>query len=800
MKKAGNELRKNKRWLIIAIAVIAILCMGIMLFLCIRNREIIILMDTGEMNHVEEGDYYVVSDKIDIISGDLKSPEKVECLTYEITTDIGFRVWEGNVDVNRKWTIDEAVLVNGINLLSMNAYEENGAVTKAEFVIYNECDENFSLLMEMDSDNDSLTNGFELTTCYTDPYNADSDNNGITDDKEDFDGDGLTNREEEEYGSSPLWKDTDYDGVDDYEELRLGLNPNHRDTDGDGVSDGNELLYGLNALEKDGDRIVFLQREAEIGTEVKINIDMEAEAAGAESFSLYAIPTTGIISPERIEGMVGNGISLTMEGTFQSANVEVEILENMVNSTLSYGLYYVNKEKLQFERVEKQKFYGNTIYAELEHFSDYVIIVDENIADATKSLRDNFRTDGKDTERIDTDRDGIPDKKDKTPYAAIEFASYQHYLDYFYPDKDMFNIIVNVPKVGDPTPYVNNQHGHTWMSYTRNGDTVTSGFMSADSSLLTCVGKEVTGLVKGPDNYYFTNKISKKYKYDYGMTPEPEAGMIMLPVDVTTEKYDEYLNYVNSYTKNYALIKNNCTTFVLECIRKLQIPVNLPFDELEYGDILETLMYKAGSPAQLGYSIQCNFPDTYVTYVFDEKERHYYSKMSLELAGFMEDLGYYETVLASAEDIEEKKKNGVTSENGHIYLLLDEGCTWRAAVAWAEYYGGHLVTITSEEEQGLVEQILESGTKNSYWLGGLVNTGGGFDWITGEEAAYGGRWAPGQPDDYNGNENAMMMYRNPNPRSGGSGFGMWNDLLETGYCNDEEFFGLEDFGFIVEWD
>ena len=140
-----------------------------------------------------------------------------------------------------------------------------------------------------------------------------------------------------------------------------------------------------------------------------------------------------------------------------------------------------------------------------------------------------------------------------------------------------------------------------------------------------------------------------------------------------------------------------------------------------------------------------------------------------------------------------------TTFNGHSYKVFDEGMTWTEAKAYCESLGGHLVTITSQEEQIFVESILEKGTKNSYWVGG---TGGNkiFGWITGEPFNY-TNWSRLQPDNNqkSGGEDSLMMYRLNNPSSG-SGLGKWNDLNNNGTCGNESFFGLSNFGFVCEWE
>ena len=93
---------------------------------------------------------------------------------------------------------------------------------------------------------------------------ADSDGDGIPDDVEiangmnpndpldaleDFDHDGLTNRDELAAGTDMRNPDTDGDGLPDGREVALGTNPLLWDTDGDGISDGLEVRAGSNPLD-----------------------------------------------------------------------------------------------------------------------------------------------------------------------------------------------------------------------------------------------------------------------------------------------------------------------------------------------------------------------------------------------------------------------------------------------------------------------------------------------------------------------------------------------------------------------
>jgi large repetitive protein len=102
---------------------------------------------------------------------------------------------------------------------------------------------------DADFDGDGLTNG-EENDLGTDPSDADSDDDGLDDGEEvdlgtdplaaDSDGDGLDDAAELDEGTDPLDADSDDDGLDDGTEVDLGSDPNNPDTDGDGIADGDE--------------------------------------------------------------------------------------------------------------------------------------------------------------------------------------------------------------------------------------------------------------------------------------------------------------------------------------------------------------------------------------------------------------------------------------------------------------------------------------------------------------------------------------------------------------------------------
>lgn len=124
-----------------------------------------------------------------------------------------------------------------------------------------------------DDDGDELSNKLEYQIG-TDPKNKDSDYDGLSDGEEikyktnplviDTDNDLLSDYDEIKiYKTDPLSKDTDGDNISDYDEvINYHSDPNNKDTDGDGLSDGYEInVYKTNVLLKDSDADGITDRE-----------------------------------------------------------------------------------------------------------------------------------------------------------------------------------------------------------------------------------------------------------------------------------------------------------------------------------------------------------------------------------------------------------------------------------------------------------------------------------------------------------------------------------------------------------
>ena len=144
-----------------------------------------------------------------------------------------------------------------------------------------------------------------------------------------------------------------------------------------------------------------------------------------------------------------------------------------------------------------------------------------------------------------------------------------------------------------------------------------------------------------------------------------------------------------------------------------------------------------------------------------------------------------------------KLPSDAISYNGHHYKLFNEGKTWQSAKSYCEQLGGYLVIITSSGEQTFIKDLVQNkGTKNSYWMGASLGSDGKYHWVDGTPFTY-SHWGYQQPDTDGGQATALMMYRGNNYYSS---LGDWNDLNPNGTCGDQAFFGLNNFGFICEWD
>ena len=108
--------------------------------------------------------------------------------------------------------------------------------------------------------------------------------------------------------------------------------------------------------------------------------------------------------------------------------------------------------------------------------------------------------------------------------------------------------------------------------------------------------------------------------------------------------------------------------------------------------------------------------------------------------------------------------------DGH-YKLAPEELFWNEHNDRALAMGGHLVSITSAEENELVARIAGGRT---VWIGGMRKGSGNgpgaehWCWCDGQPWIY-ANWAPGEPNNHGGNENRIQLYGQNK---------LWNDVGE----------------------
>lgn len=117
----------------------------------------------------------------------------------------------------------------------------------------------------------------------------------------------------------------------------------------------------------------------------------------------------------------------------------------------------------------------------------------------------------------------------------------------------------------------------------------------------------------------------------------------------------------------------------------------------------------------------------------------------------------------------------------HQYKIFYDTLTWEEAKAACEAKGGHLATITSEEEQQKLN-LYNAGNHN-LWIGGYKNADGQWCWVNGEPWTY-ENWGDGEPNNSSNvvaDESCVAVW----PVK-------WNDLANSNT--------YEQSGYICEWE
>lgn len=141
--------------------------------------------------------------------------------------------------------------------------------------------------------------------------------------------------------------------------------------------------------------------------------------------------------------------------------------------------------------------------------------------------------------------------------------------------------------------------------------------------------------------------------------------------------------------------------------------------------------------------------------------------------------------------------------NGHHYKAYDGPLSWRDAKTYCESLGGHLVTITSKEENDFILNLIKETNYTVYLIGFTdEKEEGNWTWVTGEAVTY-TNWGintdgHSQPDNWyepDGQNYGAIVSRYT---YGMGAEGTWDDTFSDSsngdYCSNGS------FSFICEWE
>ena len=223
-----------------------------------------------------------------------------------------------------------------------------------------------------DTDGDGLSDYFEAISTWTDPLSIDTDGNCIGDEKEDFDKDGLNNLEEATFKTNPYISDTDKDGLSDSEEVKkYNTNPIIADTDGDGVSDGKEIEIGTNPLVAETSFEINEKSTDEDTVSVSVKTTLSGNQVETLKIEKY---NNEYFFPESMPGYIGGAYDFYVDGSFNSATIQFEFDESLLDDdNFEPVIYYFNEEKQLLEELDT-KLTGNIASTTVTHFSKYILL------------------------------------------------------------------------------------------------------------------------------------------------------------------------------------------------------------------------------------------------------------------------------------------------------------------------------------------------------------------------------------------------------------------------------------------
>ncbi|MBE5943604.1 MAG: VWA domain-containing protein, partial [Lachnospiraceae bacterium] len=241
---------------------------------------------------------------------------------------------------------------------------------------------------KVDSDGDTLDDYYEVVVSGTDPTMKDSDEDGISDPDEDMDEDGLTVREEQEYGTNPLEEDIDEDYLLDGEEVYTYFtDPYIADTDQDGLVDGDEIVLGTEPLNPDTDKDGILDGDekfeqtyihvVESDCAIKeVRVTMNATGNINNTTTVESVMNRDVMCTE-VVGLIGEPFNIETTSEFEKATITYVVDKEKLGDTEFTDLMFLWYDEDNHRFVELETIYDEenaSVSIETTHFSRYMIV------------------------------------------------------------------------------------------------------------------------------------------------------------------------------------------------------------------------------------------------------------------------------------------------------------------------------------------------------------------------------------------------------------------------------------------
>lgn len=386
-------------------------------------------------------------------------------------------------------------------------------------------------ITKADTDGDGLNDYYEYFVLNTDPLKKDTDGDGISDADEDFDSDGLTNKQEMIHETEPFLADTDRDGLNDGDEVNLySTDPNTADTDGDLLPDGDEIRFGTDPFVEDTDgdgipdgeetyTVTLSSDDIENDGIIVPSLTMDLEGYLVQTLFVNMIENDHSYINERIPGYIGCGYDFNVSDRVRN-NLKADITYTFDKSLweeegFSPAVFYFNEDTKQLEKVETQSVKDNSVEFSVTHFSIYILL-DESAFDAawdgilTSTAGPTYlgllidgsgsmSTNDRNNIRYTCSDTLIEKLNDTDQVAVVGFDSSAHTLQPFTSDKSAAKLAVrktytnggtDIPKAlrGGIDLYKNVSGGNKLMILLTDGS---SGYTGLDDILEDAVGQNI---------------------------------------------------------------------------------------------------------------------------------------------------------------------------------------------------------------------------------------------------------------------------------------------------------------------